>query len=87
MCIRDRRVDCKPGETVCIQFPFPLPETGLACMTITAIQRAALPGITAGYEAAFGQVWHDHTTARLTLPAPQLVEMDCNVGVKGEGFE
>ena len=23
----------------------------------------------------------------LTLPAPQLVEMDCNIGVKGEGFE
>ena len=25
--------------------------------------------------------------ARLTLPAPQLVEMDCNIGVKGKGFE
>lgn len=81
------RADCAPGKTVHIVFPFALPETGLSCMTITAIQRAALPGITAGYEAAFGQVWHDHTTARLTLPAPQLVEMDYNIGVKGEGFE
>ena len=56
-------------------------------MTVTAVQRAALPGIPAGYEAAFGQLWHNHTAARLTLPAPQLVEMDCNIGVKGEGFE
>ena len=53
-------------------------------MTVTAIQRAALPGIPAGYEAALGQVWHNYAVARLTLPAPQLVEMDCNVGVKGE---
>lgn len=81
------RADCKPGEQVRIPFPFALPETGLACMTVTAVQRAAKPGIPAGYEAAFGQVWHNHTAARLTLPAPQLVEMDCNIGVKGEGFE
>ena len=81
------RADCKPGEQVRIPFPFALPETGLACMTVTAIQRAALPGIPAGYEAAFGQVWHNHVAAQLTLPAPQLVEMDCNIGVKGKGFE
>ena len=56
-------------------------------MTVAAVQRAVLPGIPAGYEAAFGQVWHNHVAARLTLPAPQLVEMDCNIGVKGEGFE
>ena len=56
-------------------------------MTVTAVQRAALPGIPADYEAAFGQVWHNYAKARLTLPAPQLVEMDCNIGVKGEGFE
>ena len=47
------RVECAPGKTVRIPFPFALPETGLACMTVTAIQRAALPGIPAGYEAAF----------------------------------
>ena len=81
------RVECAPGKTVRIPFPFALPETGLACMTVTAIQRAALPGIPAGYEAAFGQVWHNYAAARLTLPAPQLVEMDCNIGVKGKGFE
>ena len=81
------RADCKPGGTEHIPFPFALPEAGLACMTVTAIQRAALPGIPAGYEAALGQVWHNYAVARLTLPAPQLVEMDCNVGVKGEGFE
>ena len=81
------RADCAPGKTAHIAFPFPLPETGLACMTVTAIQRAALPGIPAGYEAAFGQVWHNYAAARLTLPAPQLVEMDCNIGVKGDGFE
>mgnify|MGYP000300255600 CR=1 FL=1 len=81
------RADCKPGEQVRIPFPFALPEAGLACMTVTAIQRAAKPGIPAGYEAALGQVWHNYAVARLTLPAPQLVEMDCNVGVKGEGFE
>ena len=81
------RADCKPGGTEHIPFPFALPEAGLACMTVTAIQRAALPGIPAGYEAAFGQLWHNYAVARLTLPAPQLVEMDCNVGVKGEGFE
>ena len=81
------RADCAPGETVHLLFPFALPETGLACMTVTAIQRAAKPGIPAGYEAAFGQVWHNYAAARLTLPAPQLVEMDCNIGVKGKGFE
>ena len=56
-------------------------------MTVAAIQRAAKPGIPAGYEAAFGQVWHNHTAARLTVAAPELVEMDCNIGVKGKGFE
>lgn len=56
-------------------------------MTVAAVQRAALPGIPEGYEAALGQVWHNHAAARLTLPAPQLVEMDYNIGVKGEGFE
>ncbi len=56
-------------------------------MTVTAVQRAALPGIPADYEAAFGQVWHNYAKARLTVPAPQLVEMDCNIGVRGEGFE
>ena len=81
------RAECAPGKTVHIAFLFALPEAGLACMTVTAIQRAVLPGIPAGYEAAFGQVWHNYAVARLTLPAPQLVEMDCNVGVKGEGFE
>jgi len=81
------RADCKPGETVHIAFPFALPEAGLACMTVAAVQRAVLPGIPAGYEAAFGQVWHNHVAAQLTLPAPQLVEMDCNIGVKGKGFE
>ena len=81
------RADCKPGETVHIAFPFALPEAGLACMTVAAVQRAAKPGIPEGYEAAFGQVWHNHAEARLTLPAPQLVEMDCNISVKGEGFE
>ena len=50
------RADCKPGETVHIAFPFALPEAGLACMTVAAVQRAVLPGIPAGYEAAFGQV-------------------------------
>ena len=73
------RADCKPGETVHIAFPFALPEAGLACMTVTAVQRAVLPGIPAGYEATFGQVWHNHAAARLTLPAPQLVEMDYNI--------
>ena len=81
------RAECAPGKTVHIPFPFALPEAGLACMTVTAVQRAALPGIPAGYEAAFGQVWHNHTAARLTVAAPELVEMDCNIGVKGEGFE
>ena len=81
------RADCKPGGTVHIPFPFALPEAGLACMTVAAVQRAALPGIPEGYEAALGQVWHNHAAARLTLPAPQLVEMDYNIGVKGEGFE
>lgn len=81
------RADCAPGKTVHIAFPFPLLETGLACMTVTAIQRAAKPGIPAGYEAAFGQLWHNHAQARLTVAAPELVEMDCNIGVKGEGFE
>ena len=50
------RADCAARQD-CEHIPCsrsPLPETGLACMTITAIQRAALPGITAGYEAAFG---------------------------------
>ena len=28
-----------------------------------------------------------NTAARLTVAAPELVEMDCNIGVKGEGFE
>ena len=81
------RINGKPGETVKVPFPFALPETGLACMTVTAVQRDAKPGVPAGYEAAFGQVWHKHTEARLTVPAPELVEMDCNIGVKGEGFE
>ena len=81
------RADCKPDETVHIAFPFALPETGLACMTVTAIQRDVKPGIPAGYEAAFGQVWHNHVAARLTAAAPELVAMDCNIGIKGEGFE
>lgn len=81
------RADCAPGKTVHIAFPYALPEAGFACMTVTAIQRAALPGIPAGYEAAFGQLWHNYAAARLTVAAPELVEMDCNIGVKGEGFE
>ena len=81
------RADCAPGETVHIPFPFALPERGLAYMTVTAVQRDAAPGVPAGYEAAFGQVWHHYAEACLTTPAPQLVEMDCNIGVKGEGFE
>ena len=81
------RADCAPGKTAHIAFPFPLPETGLACMTVTAVQRAAKPGIPTGYEAAFGQVWHNYAAARLTVAAPELVEMDCNIGVKGDGFE
>ena len=56
-------------------------------MTVTAVQRAVLPGIPAGYEAAFGQVWHNYAAARLTAAAPELVAMDCNIGIKGEGFE
>lgn len=80
-------VNGKPDETVHIAFPFALPETGLACMTVTAIQRDAKPGIPAGYEAAFGQVWHNYAAARLTAAAPELVAMDCNIGIKGEGFE
>ena len=62
------RADCAPGKIVHIAFPFALPEAGLACMTVTAVQRAVLPGIPAGYEAAFGQVWHNYAAARLTLP-------------------
>ncbi len=81
------RADCAPGKTVHIAFPFALPEAGLACMTVTAVQRAVLPGIPAGYEAAFGQVWHNYAAARLTAAAPELVAMDCNIGIKGEGFE
>ena len=56
-------------------------------MTVTAVQRAVLPGIPAGYEAAFGQVWYNYAAARLTAAAPELVAMDCNIGIKGEGFE
>ena len=81
------RADCAPGGSVRIPFPFALLETGLACMTVTAVQRSALPGLPAGYEAAFGQVWKNHAEAWLTAPVPQLVEMDYNIGVKGEGFE
>ena len=81
------RVDAKPGQTVHIPYPFPVPGAGLACMTVTAVQRDALPGTPAGYEAACGQWWHHYAKARLTVPAPQLVEMDCNIGVKGDGFE
>ena len=81
------RADCAPGESVRIPFPFAMPETGLACMTVTVILRSALPGLPAGYEAAFGQIWKKHAEARLTVPAPQLVEMDCNIGVRGEGYE
>ena len=55
-------------------------------MTITAIQRAALPGITAGYEAAFAGMARPHHCPA-DPAAPQLVEMDYNIGVKGEGFE
>ena len=61
------RADCAPGKTVHIAFPFALPEAGLTCMTVTAVQRAVLPGIPAGYEAAFGQVWHNHVAARQTF--------------------
>ena len=81
------RVDCAPGKAVHIPLPFALPTRGLACMTVTAVQREAKPGIPAGYEAAFGQVWCKYAGARLTGPAPQLVEMDCNIGVQGKGFE
>lgn len=34
------RAECAPGKTVHIAFLFALPEAGLACMTVTAIQRA-----------------------------------------------
>ena len=81
------RAACAPGETAHIPFPFALPECGLACMTVTAVQRNAAPGIPAGYEAAFGQLWRNHASARLTVPAPEFVEMDCNIGVRGDGFE
>ena len=80
-------VNCAPGETVHVPFPFALPKSGLACMTVTAVQRDGKPGIPAGYEAAFGQVWHKYAEAKQTLPVPQLVEMDYNIGVKGDGFE
>ena len=57
------RADCKPGETVHIAFPFALPEAGLACMTVAAVQRTAKPGVPAGHEAALGQLWHNHVAA------------------------
>ena len=81
------RVDGAPGQTVHIPYPFPVPGAGLACMTVTAVQRDAKPGVPAGYEAACGQWWHHYAPARLTVPAPELMEMDCNLGVKGDGFE
>ena len=37
------RADCALGKTVHIAFPFTLPEEGLACMTVTAVQRAMKP--------------------------------------------
>lgn len=78
---------CAPGETVCLALPFGLPDAGLACLTLTAALRQALPGLPAGYEAAFGQTWLNHVPAQLTQPAPQLVRSDYNIGVRGEGFE
>lgn len=81
------QADAAPGETVHIPYPFALPEAGLACMTVTAVQRDAQPGIPAGYEAACGQLWHHYAQTRPAVPAPELVRMDCNIGVKGEGFE
>ena len=78
---------CAPGETVRIPYPFPLPDCGLASMTLSVLQRNPLPGLAPDSEVAFGQIWKQRPEARLTQPAPQLVEMDYNIGVKGEGFE
>lgn len=78
---------CAPGKQVSLLLPFGLPDTGLACLTLTATLREALPGLPAGYEAAFGQTWQNHVPAQLTQPAPQLVRSDYNIGVRGEGFE
>jgi len=49
------RAECAPGKTVHIAFLFALPEAGLACMTVAAIQRAVLPGNPAGYELPLGR--------------------------------
>ena len=78
---------CAPGQTVRLPLPFSLPGCGLACLTLTAVLRRALPGVPAGYEAASGQLWHHYAEALLSTPAPQLVDMDCNIGVRGDGFE
>lgn len=78
---------CAPGQSVRLPLPFGLPDEGLSCLTLTAVLRTALPGLPAGYEAAFGQTWKQHPTARLTMPRPQLVQSDYNIGVHGDGFE
>lgn len=81
------RADCAPGSRVSLELPFGLPEEGLACLTLSARLRQAKPGLAAGYEAAFGQTWRQTPQARLTLPRPQCVEADCNIGVRGKDFE
>ena len=81
------RASCAPGCRVELALPFGLPEAGLACLTLSARLRQPKPGLAAGYEAACGQVWRQNPQARQTLPRPQWVEGDCNIGVRGEGFE
>lgn len=81
------RASCAPGCRVELALPFGLPEAGLACLTLSARLRQPKPGLAAGYEAACGQVWRQNPQARRTLPRPQWVEGDCNIGVRGEGFE
>lgn len=81
------RADCAPGSRVSLELPFGLPEEGLSCLTLSARLRQAKPGLAAGYEAAFGQTWRQTPQARLTLPRPQCVEADCNIGVRGKDFE
>lgn len=78
---------CAPGKQIRLPLPFTLPDEELSCLTLTAVLRQTLPGLPTDYEAAFGQTWKYHVPAVLSVPRPQLVRSDYDLGVHGEGFE
>lgn len=77
-----------PGQKVRLPLPLALPEGDGLCTLDAALRlRADTPWAKAGHEVAFGQAWRWAAPACAGPSEPVLVVCDCNIGVRGNGFE